>query len=360
MPPLVFRWLTSLFPAFVMWAGVAAIRQHFHLSDVVYTAIRNAAAATMVFIGMLAICSFLNGVQFVYQRKAGSARRPIKGYVELGKIFVMVVGGLLAVAVLLGRDVSALMAGVGAMTAVIMLIFKDTILSAVASVQLTNQNMVRIGDWIEMPSVGADGDVVDIALHTVKVQNFDKTISTIPTYRLVTDTFRNWRGMSESGGRRIKRNITIDTSTIRFLNKEEIDRLGKITVLTEYIQKKQAQLEKSAAPAQNSDFAVNQRQLTNVGTFRAYMVHYLRSHPDIHEDMTFLVRQLQPTDYGLPLEVYLFTKTTDWVPYEDIQADIFDHLLAALPEFGLRAYQRPSGADLACWSENASASATAK
>lgn len=342
-----FRWLATLFPLFVMFAGVVVVRDSFYLGDTAFAVVRNLAAAAMMVCAVLAVCGFLNALHAIYATSAGAERRPIKGYVELGKIFVLVVGTLVAIALLLGKEVGGLLTGVGAMTAVLMLIFKDTILSAVASVQLANQNMLRIGDWIEMPSVGADGDVIDIALHTVKVQNFDKTISTIPTYKLVSETFRNWRGMSESGGRRIKRSITIDVSTIRFLEKREIQRFAKYKLLKEYIAEKEKSLEERNANAKKGEPAINFANLTNVGTFRAYMVRYLKSLPKVHPDMTFLVRQLPPSDVGLPIEMYLFTNTTKWAEYEEIQADIFDHLLAALPEFGLRAFQRPSGADLA-------------
>lgn len=342
-----FRWLCGIFPALVMWSGVNILRSDFYLDENAYAVVRNMAAATMVLSAILAVCGFFNALQSIYQSRSGNERRPIKGYVQLAKIFVVVIGVMIMIAVLLGRDVGALMTGVGAMTAVLMLIFKDTILSAVASVQLVNQNMLRIGDWIEMPSVGADGDVIDVALHTVKVQNFDKTISTIPTYKLVTDTFRNWRGMSESGGRRIKRSIHIDLATVRFLDKRDLTRFARFDVLKDYMAEKSQALADSNAAAGKGGLAVNQRRLTNLGTFRAYLIHYLKRHPMIHPGMTFLVRQLQPTELGVPLEIYLFTSTTAWGEYEAIQADIFDHLLAVLPEFGLRAYQRPSGADFA-------------
>ena len=234
---------------------------------------------------ILAACGLLNALQLIYERRAGSERRPIKGYVELAKLFLVLVGALIALAVALGRDVSALLTGVGAMTAVLMLIFKDTILSVVASVQLLNQNMLRIGDWIEMPSVGADGDVIDVALHTVKVQNFDKTISTIPTYKLVSETFRNWRGMSESGGRRIKRSIHIDLSTVRFLDTDDLARFASFKVLKDYMAQKHTEVAEARGHEEDAELAVNRRRLTNLGTFRAYVIHYLRHHPELHQDM---------------------------------------------------------------------------
>jgi miniconductance mechanosensitive channel len=233
------------------------------------------------------------------------------------------------------------------MTAVVLLVFRDTILSLVASIQLTGNDMVQVGDWIEMPSVGADGDVIDIALHTVKVQNWDKTISTIPTYRLITESFKNWRGMSRSGGRRIKRSVYIDQSTIRSLSDEEVERFKRFALLKQYVEEKQAEIaayNRGLGPEAAAE--VNWRRMTNVGTLRAYVVNYLRHHPKIHQGMTLIVRQLDPTPQGLPIEIYAFTNTTAWAEYEGIMSDIFDHILAILPEFGLRVFQQPSGADL--------------
>jgi miniconductance mechanosensitive channel len=234
------------------------------------------------------------------------------------------------------------------MTAILLLVFKDTILSLVASVQLTAQDMVRVGDWIEMPQFGADGDVVDVQLHTVKVQNWDKTITTIPTHRLITDSFKNWRGMSQSGGRRIKRSVYFDVSSIRFLTDEEVERFTRFALLKSYIDSKERELaEFNEAIGNESEAEVNKRRLTNIGTFRAYAYNYIRTHPQIRKDMTLIVRQLAPGPEGLPLQIYCFTTTTAWADYESIQSDIFDHLLAIVPEFGLRLYQKPAGSDLA-------------
>ena len=252
---------------------------------------------------------------------------------------------VLIVAVLIERSPVLLLSGLGAMTAVLILVFKDTILSLVASVQLTSLDMIRVGDWIEMPSCNADGDVVDIALHTVKVQNWDKTITTIPTLKLISESFKNWRGMSLSGGRRIKRNLHIDLSSIRFLTDAEIERFRQFKLLEDYIARKEKELADYNDAVGESDNA-NLRRLTNVGTFRAYVFNYLKHHPKIHDEMTLLVRQLQPSPQGLPLEIYAFTNITDWSIYEDIQSDIFDHLMAIIGEFGLRTYQQPSGEDI--------------
>jgi miniconductance mechanosensitive channel len=233
------------------------------------------------------------------------------------------------------------------MSAVILLVYKDTLLSFVASVQLTSNDMLRVGDWIEMPQVGADGDVVDITLHTVKVQNFDKTIVSIPTWRLMSESFKNWRGMQAAGGRRIKRSLFIDASGVRFVADDEEQKLTQVRLLTDYMGRKKAELNAwNAAQGNVAELSANRRRITNIGTFRAYALAYLKSHPDIHPDMTCMVRQMEATSQGVPLEIYCFTRTTSWADYERIQGDIFDYLLAVLPEFGLSLYQQPSGSDM--------------
>ncbi|MFP6738316.1 MAG: mechanosensitive ion channel domain-containing protein, partial [Planctomycetota bacterium] len=245
------------------------------------------------------------------------------------------------------QSVGYFVTGLGAMTAVLLLVFKDTILSLVASVQLTQNDMVRVGDWIEIPGTRVDGDVVDVALHTVKIQNWDKTIATVPTAQLIQKPFRNWRGMSESGGRRIKRSISLDMSTIRFLEKNEIKEFSKFAPLKEYMEGKIDELENhNAGKAEGDGLSWEPRRLTNVGTLRAYIIQYLRNSPKLHQEgMTLLVRQLQSGPQGLPIEIYCFANDTAWANYEDIQADIFDHLLAKLPEFGLKVFQEPSSSD---------------
>ena len=252
------------------------------------------------------------------------------------------------VAVLIDRSPVILLSGLGAITAVLMVVFKDTLLSLAASIQLTTQELIRVGDWLEVPQFGADGDVIDVALYTITVQNWDKTISTIPTYQLVSGSFKNWRGMSESGGRRIKRSIFIDVNSIHFLSNEEVRRLSRIELLKDYIKSKEEELQTYNASIKTADEPrVNQRHLTNVGTLRAYIRSYLQQHPKIHHDMTLIVRQLQPGPEGLPIEIYCFSNDTNWVNYEAIQADIFDHIFAIIPEFGLRLFQQPAGADFA-------------
>jgi miniconductance mechanosensitive channel len=293
------------------------------------------------------IRSLLNTSYEAYLRLDISRDKPIGSYVQLCKLLVWLVTILFIVSAIFKQDPTRLLTGLGALTAVIMLIFKDTILGLVASVQLTSNHMVRRGDWIEMPKYHADGDVMEVNLHTVKVRNWDKTITTIPTWALVNDSFKNWRGMSESGGRRIKRSILIDISTIRFLDETLLTQLKSIVILKDYLNQKQAEI---SADAQQRGYQPNDRgngrHLTNIGTFREYTRLYLNQREDLHKNMTFLVRHRDPSPQGLPLEIYVFTTTTSWVNYEGIQADIFDHLLAMLEIFKLRAFQEPTGHDI--------------
>jgi miniconductance mechanosensitive channel len=267
--------------------------------------------------------------------------------VQVAKILIFVVGIILVIAKLLDQSPVILLSGFGAMTAVLLLLFKDSILGLVAGIQLATNDMVRIGDWIEMPKYGADGDVVEISLHTVKVENWDRTITAIPSYALVSDSFKNWRGMQTSGGRRIKRSIYIDKTSVSFCTEEMVERFKKIQFLTDYISGKQKEIQEyNTGHCIDTSEPVNGRQITNIGTLRAYIENYLRNHPKIHKGMTMMVRQLQPTENGLPLEIYAFTNDTNWVNYEAIQADIFDHILSVIPSFGLRVFQAPSGHDM--------------
>ena len=268
------------------------------------------------------------------------------------EIYMLAVGllgvVLFALSILLDKSPWVFLTGMGAMTAVTMLVFKDTILGFVAGIQLAANDMVRPGDWIEMPKYGADGDVIEVALTTVKVRNFDNTITTLPTYALISDSFKNWRGMSEKGGRRIKRAIHIDVTSIRFCTPEMIERFEKIEKLKPYIESKQAELvEYNEREGVDESVLVNGRRMTNIGTLRAYIISYLRDHPKLHKDMTLMVRQLAPTAAGLPLEIYVFTSDVRWTNYEDIQSDIFDHIFATINEFDVRVFQRPTGADIA-------------
>ena len=336
--------LSNVVPALVLMIGMRAVPA---LPEALVTVVENVSSAFIVLTVALALAAALNLLNAVYQRRPEARLRPIKGYVEVVKIVIYLVAAILIVASLIDRSPLILLSGLGAMAAVLMLIFQDTLLSLVASVQLSSNDMVRVGDWIEMPQLNADGDVIDIALHTVKVQNFDKTITTIPTKKLISDSFRNWRGMRESGGRRIKRSLYVDQHSVRFLSDEERHRLDRFALLDGYLPAKEAELEawNETLPRVERD-VVNRRRVTNIGTFRAYVERYLRRHPGVHQGMTLMVRQLAPTADGLPLEIYCFANTTVWTEYEGIQSDIFDHLFAIIPEFGLRVFQHPSGADM--------------
>lgn len=336
--------LANVAPAIVVYQGVLAVP---HLPQAVQTVTRNVAAAFMILTVILAIAGVLNLVNAVYSKRPEARARPIKGYIQVGKILLYAAAAILVIATLLDRSPLLLISGLGAMAAVLMLVFKDTILSLVASVQLASNDMIRVGDWIEMPQLNANGDVIDLALHTVKIQNFDKTITTIPTWRLINESFVNWRGMQESGGRRIMRSLLLDQSSIRFLTPEERNGLKRFALLDLYLDGKARELE-----VWNESFVragrdpVNTRRLTNVGTFRAYMEAYLKAHPGVAKEKTLMVRQRDPTPEGLPLEVYCFANTVVWEQYEATQSDIFDHFLAILPEFDLRLFQAPTGHDM--------------
>ena len=310
--------------------------------------VRRVSIAWVVVALTTAAGGLLNALNDIYtETYAEAGNRPIKGYLQVMSLFLYLASGVVVISVLADRSPVVFLSGLGALTAVLMLVFRDTILSLVASVQIMSNDMIRIGDWVEMPQANADGDVIDIALHTVKIQNWDKTISAIPTHKFISESFKNWRGMSDSGGRRIKRAIHLDMSSIHFLSDEEMAQLSRFEFLHEYLHTKQTELEvANAREVSGNDVIPDQRRLTNVGTFRAYVRHYLRNHPKIHQGMTLLVRQHEPGPQGLPLEIYCFSNDTDWGNYEAIQADIFDHLIASLHEFGLQAFQEPAGSDL--------------
>jgi miniconductance mechanosensitive channel len=305
------------------------------------------ALATLLLFGVRAFGALLAAVQHVYSRHPSSKDRPIKGILQVVSVVAHLITVIFIIAALMNKSPLILFSGLGAMTAILLLVFRDTLLSLVAGIQLTANDLVRVGDWIEMPQFNADGDVIDIALNSVSVQNWDKTITVIPTHKFLENSFKNWRGMRETGGRRIKRSLYIDMSAVRFLTDAEIERFGKFALLHDYIEAKREELAKhNLRQAAGPEIIANARRMTNIGTLRAYAINYLRQHPGVHQGMTLLVRQLQPTAEGLPLEIYTFTSDTAWAAYEGIQSDIFDHLLAILPEFGLRVFQSPSGHDM--------------
>ena len=336
--------LSQIVPAAIVHAGVGLVPD---LPDTVITVTHNVANAWMILMVTMTLAAVLSAGNLIYERRPESRGRPITGFVQILQIAVYVFGAVLVIAALLDRSPLILLSGMGALSAVMMFVFKDTLVSLMASLQLSNQDMIRVGDWLEAPQFGADGDVTEVELFTVTVQNWDKTITKIPTSKLVYDSFKNWRGMSESGSRRIKRSINIDFNSIRFLTDAEAQRFTQFALLKNYIDEKEAELKayNDALPARGAD-DVNLRKLTNIGTFRAYIYNYLKHHPKIHQDMTLIVRQLQPGTEGLPIEIYCFSNDIEWAAYEDIQSDIFDHTSAIAPEFGLRLYQRPAGADL--------------
>jgi len=301
--------------------------------------------AYLIILIIMVLISALNIFQDLYSRHEISRQRPIKGYIQVVKIFLYIVGGVFFLSTLVNHSPWGILTGLGAMTAVILLIFKDTILGLVASFQFVANNLVSIGDWIEMPKFSADGEVIDITLNTVKVQNWDKTISSIPTYTMVSDSFKNWRGMTESGGRRIKRAIFIDINSIQFCDDEMLERLAAIHSITGYVRRRQAEINFHNRQKKIPTEDISGRRMTNIGTFRMYILTYLRSHPMIHQDMTLLVRQLAPGENGLPLEIYVFSKDQVWANYETIQSDILDHILASAPSFGLRIFQNPTAYD---------------
>ena len=353
----VFTKLSHVAPALVIWAMAPLV---FPGSEALITLTKRVADVYMLAIGILVVHALLDTVNDVYQKFEVAKRVPIRTYIQVVKIGVTVAALIFALSIVMDKEPWVFLSGIGALTAVLLLVFKDTILGFIASIQLVAHDMLRPGDWIEMPKYGADGDVTEITLNTVKVQNWDKTISTIPTYALISDSFKNWRGMSDSGGRRIQRSIHIDVNSIQFSTPEMIEKFSKIEVLRDYIESKQQELSgHNQRQGIDESVLVNGRRMTNVGTFRAYLVEYLRRHPKIHNEMTFLVRQLQPTDKGLPIEIYVFSNDQRWVQYEDVQADIFDHIFASLPEFGLRPFQSATGHDIAGAAEGLRASGTA-
>ncbi len=343
----VFGYLAHLAPAVViLYAGPVL----FQGMDTAQAAIRRGVYIYTMLFGVMGFSALLNAVYDIYIRFPIAREIPIKGFLQVVKIVVFFFAGIVILSLIVQKTPLYLLSGLGAMTAVTMLVFKDAILGFVAGIQLTANNMLRHGDWIEMPKYGADGDVDEITLTTVKVRNWDKTITTIPTYALISESFKNWRGMKDAGGRRIKRSICIDVNTIRFCTPEMLKKYAKIQYITEYLSRKEIEIdEHNRVHGYDDSCRVNGRRLTNVGTFRAYITAYLRNHPMIKQNMTFLVRQHQPGPHGLPLEIYVFCADTVWANYEAVQADIFDHILAVVPEFDLRVFQNPSGSDFSAW-----------
>ena len=309
-----------------------------------YLIVNRLVLALIAIVVILSINSLLNAFNEIYNQSKYSNKINIKSYFQILRLVLNLFGLIIVVSIFSGQSPFYLLSGLGALTAVLMLVFKDTILSFVSSIQISSNDLFKVGDWVEAPQFGADGDVIDIGLHTIKIQNWDKTISIIPTHKLIDSSFKNWRGMSDSGGRRIKRSINIDINSIKFCNSELIEKFKAVNIISEYIHTKLSEIDTHNKQL-NTKSLINGRALTNVGTYRAYIKAYLKNNKHIHSDMTFLVRQLSPTEKGLPIEIYVFSNNTNWIEYEEIQSDIFDHLLSVLNQFELKIYQYPSGND---------------
>ena len=332
MPVVIYLFIPSVFSGSSLWAMDLVQRICFIF---------------IVLSFLMFIHAFLNAVYTIYSDKENFRNRPLKSMVQTIQVAMWFVGGIVILSELIDKDPVSLLAGLGASAAVLMLIFKDSIMGFVSGIQLSANEMLKVGDWIKMPKYDADGIVTEVTLNTVKVRNWDNTVTTIPPYALVSDSFQNWNAMRESGGRRIKRSINIDMTSVRFCTEEMLARFRKINLLKEYLDEKEAALKTyNAANGIDDSVKVNGRRLTNLGVFRAYLTAYLHSLPHTSPDLHCMVRHLQPTDKGLPVELYFFSTVKEWVPYEGIQADVFDHVLAVIPEFGLRVFQSPSGADV--------------
>ncbi len=346
----VFDSLSYILPAIVIYEMIPLAFSSSYISF-----FKSAIIIFIIIVILKIINSALNALHEVYLKLPVSKKSNINGYIQLVKIAVATIGIILIFSIIFDKSPATILTGLGAVTAILLLIFKDTILGLVAGIQLSLNKMLKIGDWISVPDKEADGNVIEISLHTVKVQNFDKTITTIPTYSLVNDSFTNWAGMEESGGRRIKRSINIDLNTVKFCSEEMLNKFEKSDLLKEYITKARQGISISKSQEGSADIQFsNIKQLTNIGTFRIYIQKYLESKlfdneqnakGEFQKEMTLLVRQLQSTDKGLPIEIYVFTSTIAWVKYEKIQADLFDHLFAIIPEFGLKIFQNPTGND---------------
>lgn len=340
----VLNYAAHLVPAVFIMKSAHIIFRDF---DYMLPAITKITDIYLIFVIASIVLAFLKVGEFTLSQREAFKDKPLSSYFQLIRILLYITIAILVLSIILGKSPIYLLSAFGAMTAILMLVFKDTILGLVASVQMSANDMVKVGDWVEMPKFNADGDVIAINLHTVKVRNWDKTITTIPTYYFITDSFKNWRGMVESGGRRIKRSIYINTQTIRFVSPEMRELYKKYQLITRYIEERQKEIENhNLQTGVDTSHLINGRRMTNIGVFRKYVEVYLKQHPGIKKDMTIMVRQLAIEDKGVPLEIYCFTNTTAWLEYESIQADIFDHLFSAIRFFDLEIFQQPSGSDI--------------
>jgi len=346
----VFGRIARLAPSFVIYKLAPQALESY---PVIVGGVLIAVSIYFVLVCMLIVDALIDSLADIYRQFEISKHIPIQSFVQVAKLLVYFVAIITVISLIIGESPLTLFAGLGAMTAVLMLVFKDPILGFVAGIHLSYNKMVAIGDWVEIPQHKADGDIMEIGLTTVKVRNFDNTITTVPTQSLINDSFKNWRGMQESGGRRIKRCLYIDVNSINFCDQERIQRYRKINYISEYIDAKLDELKQYNAQHSSMDSTkINGRHITNIGTFRAYVQAYLKNHPKINKRLTLLVRQLAPTDKGLPIEIYVFSADKNWINYEGIQSDIFDHLFAVIPEFDLRVFQQPTGLDFSTLNPN--------
>ncbi|MCA1792358.1 MAG: mechanosensitive ion channel family protein [Desulfotignum sp.] len=349
-------WKTALFEghlfqrvAFTIQAFIIQIQAELWLNPGTFPLmiITNATRLWIILFSLLILYSVLDALLDLSRLYKSTRNMPLRGIFQSVKLIASIIAVVFGISTIIGKSPVILFSGLGAMTAVLILVFKDPIMGLVGGIQLSANRMLSVGDWLEMPKYGADGDVIDITLTSVKVQNWDKTITTIPTYALVADSFKNWRGMQQSGGRRIKRSIRIDVTSIHFLCEKELTHLRKTALLAEYIDARLDEITRhNAQHHQDLTCPTNGRRMTNLGTFRAYLTRYLNNHPCIRQDMTLMVRQLEPGSDGIPIQIYAFANTTAWVEYEGIQSDIFDHVMAVVPQFGLRLHQTPTGHDI--------------
>ena len=342
--------LAHIIPAIVVRMAMPSLFSDF---DSLRPLMIKVADVYIIIAGALICISFLKVVEHVLSQSAVFVNKPLASYFQMVRIVLYIALFIIILSILIGRSPMYFLTAFGAMTAIILLIFKDTILGLVASVQISANDVVRVGDWVEMPKFNADGDVVAINLNTVKIRNWDKTITAIPTFYFITDSFKNWRGMVESGGRRIKRSVLLNVRTIKFVDPDSRERFKKYALISDFVSERQTEIEtyNSVAGVDTSQL-INGRRMTNIGVFRRYVENYLKQHKGIRQDMTVLVRQLPSDDRGLPIEIYCFTNTTAWLEYESIQSDIFDHLFAAADWFDLEVFQQPAGSDIAFMLQN--------
>ncbi len=339
----VFITLSHIAPAVVIYLTTPYIFEDFSGAIPYILRVVNAYISIVL---IIVIINFLNTLKYYFENTKLFKNNPLDSYFQLVKISIYIIGGIIILSFLLNKSPLYFFSALGAMTVVLLLIFKDTLMGFVASIQLSANNMIHIGDWVSMPKYGADGDVIEMNLTTIKIQNWDKTITTIPTYAFISESFKNWKGMSESGGRRIKRSLSIKISSIKFCTLEMLERFKKFQLIKDYIKEKSNKIEEYNKENKiDKSYLINGRHLTNIGIFRVYAEAYVKNNPDINLNMTCMVRQLLPTEKGLPIEIYTFSNRQEWVTYEGIMSDMFDHLIAAVPEFELEVFQNPTGTD---------------